>query len=122
MIDKALEYNPRESNYIIEKGYLLLYMGQIKEASDMFEKCGEIDSSNKENVLGLIWCKIYEGKYREANEDIKYLIEIYEAGKNLKSYKMCLLEVVTQAYFGASEEKVLSLAKEALKIYIIKLY
>ena len=31
---------------------------------------------------------------------------------------MCLLEVVTQAYFGASEEKVLSLAKEALKIYI----
>ena len=66
----------------------------------------------------LIWCKIYEGKYREANEDIKYLIEIYETGKNLKSYKMALLEVITQAYFGASEEKVLSLAKEALKIYI----
>ena len=62
MIDKALEYNPRESNYIIEKGYLLLYMGLIKEAAEMFEKCGEIDSSNKENVLGLIWCKIYEGK------------------------------------------------------------
>ena len=118
MVDKALEYNPRDPSYIIEKGYLLLFMGQIKEASEMFEKCGEIDSGNKENVIGLIWCKIYEGKYREANEDVKYLIEINESIKAPKTYRMCLLEVITQAYFGANEEKVLSLAKEALKIYI----
>ena len=118
MIDKAMEYNPREPNYIIEKGYFLLYMGNIKEASEMFEKCGEIDSSNKDNVIGLIWCKIYQGKYREAAEDVKYMIEINESIKVPKTYKMCLLEVITQAYFGASEEKILSLAKEALKLYI----
>ena len=118
MIDKALEYNPREPNYIIEKGYFLLYAGHIKEASEMFEKCGEIDSSNKDNVIGLIWCKIYQGKYREAAEDVKYMIEINESIKLPKTYKMCLLEVITQAYFGATEEKILSLAKEALKLYI----
>jgi tetratricopeptide (TPR) repeat protein len=118
MIDKALEYNPREPNYIIEKGYFLLYAGHIKEASEMFEKCGEIDSSNKDNVIGLIWCKIYQGKYREAGEDVKYMIEINESIKLPKTYKMCLLEVITQAYFGATEEKILSLAKEALKLYI----
>ena len=118
MIDKALEYNPREPNYIIEKGYFLLYSGHIKEASEMFEKCGEIDSSNKDNVIGLIWCKIYQGKYREAGEDVKYMIEINESIKLPKTYKMCLLEVITQAYFGATEEKILSLAKEALKLYI----
>ena len=118
MIDKALEYNPREPNYIIEKGYFLLYTGHIKEASEMFEKCGEIDSSNKDNVIGLIWCKIYQGKYREAGEDVKYMIEINESIKLPKTYKMCLLEVITQAYFGATEEKILSLAKEALKLYI----
>jgi len=118
MVDKALEYNPREANYILEKGYLLLYMGQIKEATEMFEKCGEIDSNSREKVLGLIWCKIYEGKYREASEDVKYLIDIFETGNTPKNYKLSLLEVITQAYFGANEEKVLSLAKEALKIYI----
>ena len=118
LIDKALEYNPKEPKYLMEKGYLLLYTGHIKEASEMFEKCGEIDSSSKDNVIGLIWCKIYEGKYREAAEDVKYIIEINETTKVPKSYKMCLLEVITQAYFGANEEKVLSLAKEALKIYI----
>ena len=117
MIDKALEYNPKDANYILEKGYLLLYMGQIKEATEMFEKCGEIDSNSRENVLGLIWCKIYEGKYREANEDVKYLIDIFETGETTKNYKLSLLEVITQAYFGANEEKVLSLAKEALKLY-----
>ena len=121
IIDRAMEYNPREPNYIIEKGYLLLYKGQIKEASEMFEKAGEIDSGNKDNMFGLIWCKIYNGKYREAAEDVKYMLDmldINDSGKASKNYKLCLLEVVTQAYFGANEEKVLSLAKEALKIYI----
>ena len=28
LIDKAIEYNPRNSNYLIEKAYLLLYSGQ----------------------------------------------------------------------------------------------
>ena len=118
MIDKAIEYNPREPNYLMEKGYLLLYQGHIKEAAEMFQKCGEIDSEGKENLIGLIWCKIYEGKYREANEEVKMMIELNETASLPKSYKMCLLEVVTQAFFGANEEKVLSLAKEALKIYI----
>ena len=118
LIDKAIEYNPRDSKYLIEKAYLLLYSGQIKEASEQFEKCGEIDSNNKDNVVGLIWCKIYEGKYREANEDVKYMCEINESINLGKSYKMCLLEVITQTHFGANEEKVLHLAKEALKIYI----
>ncbi len=68
LIDKAIEFNPKQSNYLIEKAFLLLYSGQIKEASEQFEKCGEIDSNNKENVVGLIWCKIYEGKYHEAYE------------------------------------------------------
>ena len=40
LIDKAIEFNPRESNYLIEKAYILLYTGQIKEASEQFEKCG----------------------------------------------------------------------------------
>ena len=118
LIDKAIEFNPRDSNYLIEKGYLLLYHGLIKEASEQFEKCGEIDSGNKENVVGLIWCKIYEGKYREANEDVKYMCEINASINIPKSYKMCLLEVLTQAHFGANEGKVLELAKDALKIYI----
>ena len=118
LIDKAIEYNPKESKYLIEKAYLLLYFGQIKEASELFEKCGEIDSNNKDNVVGLIWCKIYEGKYREANEDVKYMCEINESINLGKSYQLSLLEVVTQAHFGANEEKVLHLAKESLKIYI----
>ena len=118
MIDKAIEFNPRNSHYLIEKGYLLLYSGKIKEASELFEKCGEIDSSNKDNVIGLIWCKIYEGKYREANEDVKYMCEINESINIGKSYKMGLLEVITQAHFGANEEKVLNLSKDTLKIYI----
>ena len=118
LIDKSIEYNPRESNYLIEKAYLLLYSGQIKEATELFEKCGEIDSANKDNVIGLIWCKIYQGKYREASEDVKYMCEINESINIPKSYKMCLLEVITQAHFGANEEKVLNLSKEALKVYI----
>ena len=69
-------------------------------------------------MVGLIWCKIYEGKYREANEDVKYMCEINASINISKSYKMCLLEVLTQAHFGANEGKVLELAKDALKIYI----
>ena len=51
----------------------------------------KIDSNNKDNVIGLIWCKIYEGKYREANEDVKYMCEINEAINAGKSYRMGLL-------------------------------
>ena len=46
------------------------------------------------------------------------MCEINESINLGKSYQLSLLEVVTQAHFGANEEKVLNLSKEALKIYI----
>ncbi len=78
MIDRSIEFNPRNSKYLIEKGYFRLYANDLNKAYNFFTQAGEIDMNNKDSSIGTIYCKIINEKYREAVEDIQFFKDIFE--------------------------------------------
>ena len=118
MIDKAIEFDPKNAKYLIEKSYLRLYNGELETALDMFSKCSEYSPENKDSSIGVIYCKILQCKYKEAYEDIKFLKEMNEATNTHKHHKLYLFEAMIKSANNEREETTLTCIKEALKIYI----
>jgi len=117
LFDKSLEFNPNDARYLLEKAYITLYKGDYDKAIDIFTKCGEIDSSNRESTIGLIYTKILQNKIKEASEEVKFMKEMLETS-NTKNAKISLFEAITAFHLGVHESEVLKMVKEALKIYI----
>lgn len=117
MIDKAIEFNPRNANYLVECANLCLVNGDINKAMKLFTQSTEIDSNNKECVVGLLQCKIINGKYKESLDDIIFLKEMSSMTQT-KNPKLLLYEAIVQFNLGEPEDKVLGIVKESVKTYI----
>lgn len=117
MIDKAIEFNPRNANYLVEQANLYLVNGDVNKGIELFTQSSEIDADNKESVIGLLQCKIINGKYKEALDDIVFLKEMSSMTQT-KNVKLLLYEAIVQFNLNESEDKVLNIVKEALKTLI----
>ena len=117
LFDKALEFNPNDARYLLEKAYITIYKGDYEKGIEMFTKCGELDTESREPTIGLIYTKILQNKIKEASNDVKFMKEMLE-NTNTKNAKISLFDAITSSKLGVSESEVLKLVKEALKIYI----
>jgi tetratricopeptide repeat protein 21B len=113
MVDKALEFSPRNARYLIEKGFYLLRYGEIEKALKIFTNAGEIDVNNKESMIGVIFCKILNGKLKEAQEDIDFLKEICYQGPKLMFY-----ETLIKLKMGEKEDVIGALVSETLNTHV----
>ena len=117
LFDKALEFNPNDARYLLEKAYITIYKGDYEKGIEMFTKCGELDTESREPTIGLIYTKILQNKIKEASNDVKFMKEMLE-NTNTKNAKISLFDAITSSKLGVNESEVLKLVKEALKIYI----
>jgi tetratricopeptide (TPR) repeat protein len=113
LIDRALEYAPRNAKYLIEKGYYRLFSGEVEKAFSLFTQSGEIDVNNKESSIGIITCKLLKGKLKEAQEDIEFLKEIFYQGP-----KIIFFDAVIKYKMGEKEENIGAIISEALNIHV----
>ena len=120
MNEKALEFYPNNPDYLLQKGYIELYNGNYEKAKELFGKCSEIDPSNRESSVGLVYCKIIQSRFKEALDDINFLKEMIETTNSEKNSHIIVYEAICKYNLGTSENEILKLIKEALKIYIEK--
>jgi tetratricopeptide (TPR) repeat protein len=118
MIDRALEFSPKNAKYLIEKAYYRLYNGDIDKAFEIFTKAGEIDSNNKDSTYGLIYCKIIKQKYKEAQDDMEFLKEIFVSVGIQIHPKIMFFEGIIKFIKGEKEEVVGSIISEALNSHV----
>jgi tetratricopeptide (TPR) repeat protein len=118
MIDKALEFNPRNSKFLIEKGYCRLYQNDIDKAFLLFTQAGEIDINNKDSSIGTIYCKIINKKYKEAIEDIEFIKEIFISLNLPLSPKITYYQALIKFMDGEKEEVISSIISESLNTHV----
>ena len=58
MIDRALEFAPKNTLYLIEKGYYHILFSEIEKAFKYLLQAKDLDTNNKESSYHLIFCKI----------------------------------------------------------------
>jgi tetratricopeptide (TPR) repeat protein len=112
MIDKALEFSPKNSKYLVEKAYYRLYHGEIEKAANIFRQSAEVDANNKDSSIATIYCKILQKKYKEALDDIHFLKDIFIHPKIL------YFEAFIRHKQGEKEESVSLTVLEALNSHI----
>jgi tetratricopeptide (TPR) repeat protein len=112
MIDKSLEFSPKNSKYLVEKAYYRLYEGEIEKAANIFQQTAEVDANNKDSSIATIYCKILQKKYKEALEDIYFLKDIFVHPK------IMYFEAFIRYKQGEKEETVSQTVLEALNSHI----
>jgi tetratricopeptide (TPR) repeat protein len=122
MIDRALEFSPKNTSYLIEKGYYYILLSDIERAYKYLSQAKEIDSNSKESSYYLIFCKIISNRLKEAEEDISYLKEVFSCVKipihpKLKYYKALIIVIK-----GGKEDIIEQLINEALNDHIKMVY
>ena len=112
MIDKALEFSPKNSKYLVEKAYYRLYHGEIEKSAYILRQTAEVDANNKDTSIATIYCKILQKKYKEALDDIHFLKDIFIHPKIL------YFEAFVRQKLGEREESVSLTVLEALNSHI----
>ncbi len=118
MIDKALEFAPKNSNYLNEKAYYRLLAGDMKNAFEIYSTSAQYDVNNKEASYGLIFCKILKQQYNEAQEEIEFLKEIDIGLGNPIQPRLIYYEALVKYKKGGKEEIINNLITEALNIHV----
>ena len=118
IIDKALEFSPKNSNYLNEKAYYRLLSGDMKNAFDIYSTSAQNDVNNKDASYGLIFCKILKQQYKEAQEEIDFLKEIEIGVGNPIQSRLIYYEALVKYKKGEKEEVINSLITEALNTHV----
>jgi Flp pilus assembly protein TadD len=118
MIDRALEYAPKNAKYMIEKANYLTINQEVEKAFKLYTQASELDSNNKESSYGLIYCKLLFNKLDEAQENINFLKEIFNSVKMPIHPKLKYFEALIKQIKNEKEETVGALISEALNDHV----
>ena len=118
MIDKSLEFSPKNSSYLNEKAYFRLLAGDMKSAFDIYSASAQSDVNNKEASYGLIFCKILKQNYKEAEEEIEFLKEIDLGVGNPIQPRLIYYEALVKFKKGEKEEIINNLITESLNTHV----
>lgn len=119
MIDRALEFSPRNPQYIIEKGFYQIIFSEIDRALSYFTQAKELDSNNKESSYLIIYSKILTNRLKEAEEDINYLKEVFSSVKLPIHPQLKYFQALINFIRSGKEDLTEQLVNEALNDHII---
>ena len=76
LIERACKMEPSNSAYLTEQGYQLMLLDDFAQASLCFQEASKLDEGNISSLSGLIKCKILQGNYKDAQQELDFLAEI----------------------------------------------
>ncbi|CAF4859670.1 unnamed protein product [Rotaria sp. Silwood1] len=76
LLQRALEIDSANPDYLIEGGYQALMANKMNEAIKFYKSAAKTQGENMAAVYGIIHCQILEGKYAEAKQQIEFQHEV----------------------------------------------
>lgn len=116
MVERALQINPENVEFIVELGHQYLLSGRIKEAQKYFRTASKLNESSLKALMGLTLCELSEnGKSDQIKKQVDYLLELEEAQNSPKLY-------LIRAKICENSDEVLIFLKKAcdLQLNLIK--
>jgi tetratricopeptide repeat protein 21B len=75
-IERACKLESGNSQFICEQGLQLLQLEEYTQAIMCFQEAAKLDEGNLQALHGSIKCKILQGNYKEAEQELEFLAEI----------------------------------------------
>lgn len=96
MIDKAISFNIKNSNYLIEKGYYRFILNDHIQAENCYLKASEINPVNKESRIKLSLIMIKNNEIAKAKKEIDDLKDYYKQGNLPSPAELLFADLVLQ--------------------------
>lgn len=78
-ISKAISFQPKNSDYLIEKALYNLILGELNTSEKLLSEAYSIDQNNKLSLIRQVFIDILKGNIVKAKEEIKKIIEYYKS-------------------------------------------
>ncbi|CAF0901528.1 unnamed protein product [Adineta steineri] len=91
LLQRALEMDSANTEYLIEAGYQALMGNKINDAIKFYKTAGKTQADSIAAVYGIIHCQILEGKYNDARQQIEFQNEVQTANTSELAHLKALL-------------------------------
>ncbi|CAF0992440.1 unnamed protein product [Didymodactylos carnosus] len=91
LIQRALNIDSSNPDYLIEAGYQALMSNKFNEAMKFYRSAAKTNAENMEAVYGMIHCQILDEKYDEAQQQIEFQNEVQTTNGSDLAYLKALL-------------------------------
>lgn len=113
---EAKKVDPKNSNVLLEVGEILRLLGDYKAAIQVFTEASEIDEGNSMAINKIVWCKILQGMYSEAAQQMEFLLEIEE--NSGRTAELAFIASLLKWRKDQDKKEALKLLEETLSLHI----
>lgn len=104
------------SEVLLEVGETLRLLGDYKAAMQVFTEASQLDASNSQAINRNVWCKILQGNYTEASQQMEFLLEVEENSN--RSAELTFIASMLKWRKDQDKKESLRLLEETLSLHI----
>ena len=113
---EAKKINNLKSEVLLEVGENLRLLGDYKAAIQVFTEASQQDESNSLAIIKIVWCKILQGLYPEAAQQMDFLLEVEE--QSSRSAELTFIASLLKWRKDQDKKEALRLLEETLSLHI----
>lgn len=113
---EAKRLSPTSSEVLLEAGEILRLLGDCKAAIQVFTEASQQDESNSMAINKIVWCKIIQGQYSEAAQQMEFLLEVEE--NSGRSAELSFIASLLKWRKDQDKKEALRLLEETLSLHI----
>ncbi|KAK3106370.1 hypothetical protein FSP39_018677 [Pinctada imbricata] len=115
LVERAVQLESENSDYVCELGFQLLLQSKVKDAMRCYRNAMKIDETSVNALTGIIRCQLNENLLDEAAQQLDFLNEVQQSIG--KTDELCYLSALLAIKRGESPEKPLQLLNEAVDLH-----
>ena len=116
IVQEAKKISNNKAEVLMEVGENLRLLGDYKAAIQVFTEASQTDESNNQAVNKIVWCKIMQGQYTEAAQQMDFLLEIEE--NSGRSAELSFIASMLKWRKDQDKKEALRLLEETLSLHI----
>ncbi|XP_061174848.1 tetratricopeptide repeat protein 21B-like isoform X2 [Saccostrea echinata] len=115
LVERSVQQDPENTEYINELGFQLLLQGKVKDAMKCYRNAMKINDTSVQSLTGIIRCQLIENQLDDAAQQLDFLQEVQQSIG--RTSELAYLSAALSIKRGEGPEKAYKLLNEAVEIH-----
>lgn len=119
LVERSVQQDPENTEYINELGFQLLLQGKVKDAMKCYRNAMKINDTSVQSLTGIIRCQLIENQLDDAAQQLDFLQEVQQSIG--RTSELAYLSAALSIKRGEGPDKAYKLLNEAVEIHFTAL-
>ncbi|XP_022305940.1 tetratricopeptide repeat protein 21B-like isoform X6 [Crassostrea virginica] len=115
LVERSVQQEPENTEYINELGFQLLLQGKVKDAMKCYRNAMKINDTSVQSLTGIIRCQLIENQLDDAAQQLDFLQEVQQSIG--RTSELAYLSAALCIKRGEGPDKAYKLLNEAVEIH-----